>query len=109
MATTASRSLIIQVALFFHWGSKGSGDGQFGDPTGKAIDSQGNVHIADYTYNRIQKFDSEGLFLMQWGSPGRGDGQFNLPWGIALDGKGNIFVSEYANARVQKFSFNTGS
>ena len=38
------------------WGSNGSGNGQFGDPEGVAIDSSGYVYVADGLYNRIQKF-----------------------------------------------------
>jgi hypothetical protein len=38
------------------WGSLGSGDGQFSNPQGMAIDAQGNVYVADSGNNRIQKF-----------------------------------------------------
>ena len=41
------------------WGSKGSGDGQFNDPTSVAVDStSGKVYVADPTNKRIQVFDS---------------------------------------------------
>jgi len=38
------------------WGSKGSGDGQFNNPTGVAVDDFGNVYVADSGNSRIQKF-----------------------------------------------------
>jgi len=38
------------------WGSKGTKDGQFKTPTCVAVDSSGNVYVADYGNNRIQKF-----------------------------------------------------
>ena len=38
------------------WGTEGSGDGQFKDPRGIAVDGSGNVYVADYSNNRIQKF-----------------------------------------------------
>jgi DNA-binding beta-propeller fold protein YncE len=38
------------------WGSEGSGNGEFKDPSGVAIDSSDNVYVADMGNNRIQKF-----------------------------------------------------
>ena len=52
---------------------------------GIAVDSSGNVYVADSDNNRIQKFDSNGNFITKWGSNGSGDGQFNGPIGIAVD------------------------
>ena len=49
------------------WGSKGSGDGQFDDPTSVAVDSTTNkVYVADPINKRIQVFDSNGKFLAKW-------------------------------------------
>ncbi len=58
------------------WGSTGSGNGQFLDPIGIAVDGDGNVYVTDWGNNRVQKFTSDGAFLTKWGSPGSGDGQF---------------------------------
>ena len=49
------------------WGSEGGGDGQFYDSQGIAIDSSGNVYVADSGNNRIQKFDSNGDFHNEMG------------------------------------------
>ena len=38
------------------WGSEGDGEGQFDIPEGIAIDSSGNVYVADTHNSRIQKF-----------------------------------------------------
>jgi len=84
------------------WGSEGSGDGQFKIPSGVAVDSSGNVYVADMQNNRIQKFSSDGTFLTKWGSEGYGDGQFGSPKGVAVDSSGNVYVAD--DFRIQKFS-----
>jgi|GEM_PF-1772058 len=86
------------------WGSFGSGDGQFYNPEAIAVDSSGNVYVADGA-GRIQKFSASGVFITKWGSPGHGDGQFSGGvWGIAVDSSGNVYVSDIDNNRIQKFS-----
>jgi hypothetical protein len=49
-------------------GIAGSGNGQFSYPTGVAVDSTGDVYVVDGGNHRIEKFDSEGNFLLAWGS-----------------------------------------
>jgi len=76
----------------------------FSHPNGVALDSSGNVYVADTGNNRIQKFTSSGQFITKWGSEGNGDGQFSSPHGIALDSNGNIYVADTGNNRIQKFT-----
>ncbi len=42
------------------WGEKGSGDGHFLNPNGVAVDSSGNVYVADMLNNGVQKVSPEG-------------------------------------------------
>ena len=49
------------------WGSYGSGDGQFMNPTGGGIDKDNNVYIADGSH-RVQKFSLDGLLIEKWGN-----------------------------------------
>jgi sugar lactone lactonase YvrE len=86
-------------------GITGSGAGQFNGPDGIAVDGSGNVLVADFNNNRIQKFDNSGTFLSAWGTPGSGPGQIEFPLGVAVDGSGNVFVVDVIN-RVQKFTDN---
>jgi tripartite motif-containing protein 71 len=39
------------------FGSTGPNDGQFSDPQGVAVDSSGNIWVADTGNNRVQKFE----------------------------------------------------
>ena len=41
--------------------------GEFDSPTDVAMDSAGNSYVADASNERIQKFDSNGHFLLAWG------------------------------------------
>ena len=91
------------------WGSEGSGEGQFVRPSQIAVDSSGNVYVADGGNDRIQKFDSSGNFLATWGSYGEGNGQLSYPESIAVDSSGNVYVADGGNDRVQTFSANASS
>ncbi len=77
------------------------------------MDRVRNVYVVDQatagTYGaviRIQKFSSDGRFLLNWGTSGDGDGQFYNAEGIAVDGAGNVYVAEMINHRVQVFDSN---
>ncbi len=86
------------------WGSSGTSNGLFNFPWGIAVDSSGNVYVADASDDRIQKFNSNGGFITKWGSYGSGNGQFIGPWGIAVDSSGNVYVVDSENNRIQKFT-----
>ncbi|MCS5650966.1 MAG: NHL repeat-containing protein [Dehalococcoidia bacterium] len=87
------------------WGTKGSGDGQFNQPSGLLIQDQ-LIYLVDSRNNRIQMYSLEGEFQGQWGSGGDGEGEFNLPWGISDDSEGNIYIADWRNDRIQKFDSN---
>ncbi|MGC9398109.1 MAG: C1 family peptidase [Anaerolineae bacterium] len=89
-------------------GMYGSDNAHFGDywrgPTDVAVNSSGNVYVADTGNHRIQVFDSSGTYVKTLGSLGSGDNQFQDPYGIAVDGNGNIYVADEENHRVQIFN-----
>jgi predicted DNA-binding antitoxin AbrB/MazE fold protein len=86
------------------WGSYGSPEEQFNWPRGVAVDTSGNVYVADTDNHRIQKFTSDGTFLTKWGARGFVDGQFDSPYGVAVDASGNVYVADTFNHRIQKFT-----
>jgi uncharacterized protein (TIGR03437 family) len=105
-------------------GSPGfSGDGgqaksaKLHGPTGIAVDSSGNLYIADTSNKRIRKVDTSGIITTFAGSAnvfssGVGDGglatsaNLNLPKGVALDSAGNVYIADFGNFRVRKVGTN---
>ena len=86
-------------------GGQGNGKGQFDSPRAIAIDSAGNIFVADTNNGRIEKFSPSGIFIASIGTKGSGHGQLGEPNGIAVDRAGNIYVAEVAhNHRVQKLA-----
>jgi streptogramin lyase len=66
-----------------------------------AVDASANAYLPEFYNHRVQKFDSEGNFLLKWGTHGTGPGQFDFPQSIAVDEHGNVYIGD--NSRVQKF------
>lgn len=71
--------------------------GDFGDaPRGLAVDTFGNVYVADTSANSVIKFDSNGNLLDEWFD-------FNAPQGIAIDDITNtIYVANSGAGTVKK-------
>ncbi len=60
-------------------GGIGSAPGQLSSPADVALDSFGNIYVADTNNNRIQKYDPQGNFLAAAGGF-TSDVQMNQPW-----------------------------
>jgi len=85
-------------------GSEGSGPGQFNRPMGIDTDASGNLYVSDGGNNRIQKFNSNGNFVISWGQTGRSIGNFIYPVALAVDKlKGYIYVADTGNKRISIF------
>jgi len=81
-------------------------------PLGVAVDSAGNVYIADFYNNRIRRL-SGGVITTVAGNgiaSSNGDNgpatgaQLNLPQSIAVDAAGNLYISDAGSSRVYKVS-----
>ena len=89
-----------------HWGSRGSGAGEFRYPYGIAVGEQGGteyVFVMDSGNHRVQKFTPAGEFLWEFGKHGTGEGEFECPVSVAVGEDGSVYVSDWGNNRVQKF------
>jgi phage tail-like protein len=87
-----------------------SADGTFGgftNPTGLAVDSQGQIYILDSADNLIKRFDpclQQFMVLPCIGGAGDAPRQLNAPGGIAISGRDDLYVADAGNWRVQVFS-----
>ena len=85
------------------WGGTGNENGEFDEPQGITIDSNGIVYVADSKNHRIQQFTTDGEFLSSFGKYGFGDGKLKTPVDIAIYGD-LIYVSDPGNYKIEKYS-----
>jgi subtilisin family serine protease len=86
------------------FGSLGTGNGQFNNPYGVAIDPVGRINVVDTRNHRVQIFSGAGAHIVSFGSFGTLQGRFNLPKGIAVDAIGIVYIADTDNNRVQAFN-----
>lgn len=85
------------------FGERGSGNGQFIEPSGIAIDSEGFIYVSDIGNQRIQKFNAEMEYITQWTGEVFSSGYFS-PYTAAIDSEENLYVIDISNRCVQKFT-----
>jgi sugar lactone lactonase YvrE len=98
-------------------GTGSSGDGgpatsaQLDFPSGVAVDTEGNLFIAESDASRIRKVTRDGLISTAAGTGVAGfsgDGgsaksaRLNMPYGVAVDAGGNLYIADRLNHRVRK-------
>jgi trimeric autotransporter adhesin len=109
-----------------------AGDGNTGDsgdggpataaelnlPEGIAVDSFGNIFIADLGNNKIRKVTAAGTISTVAGNGttgSSGDGgpatsaELNAPINIAVDSAGNLFIADSNNNKIREVSAATGN
>ncbi len=98
-------------------GLAGTADGtgaaaRFNNPSGIAVDGNGNVYVADYNNHTIRKITSTGAVTTLAGSAGQsgsGNGtgaaaRFFFPRRVAVDGNGNVYVADTGNNMIRKIT-----
>lgn len=87
-------------------------------PNGVAVDTYGNIYIADYNNNRVRKvFAEDGTIRTIAGTGMNGfngddidavDAHLSLPMCVVADKMGNIYICDFGNNRVRKISAISG-
>jgi len=95
--------------------AKGFADGattaaRFSDPAGLAVDSFGNVFIADSANHLIRKLSAKGVVSTVAGKPGAAgfndgassDAHFDTPSALAVAKDGTLFISDTGNHTIRR-------
>jgi sugar lactone lactonase YvrE len=107
------------VTTFSGTGSAGSSDGTnstatYFNPSGMAMDAQGNFYISDIFINVIRKIDTAGNVTTiagnSYGFRGYADGpalsgMLNQPIGLAVDAQGTLYVADSSNNAIRTLTF----
>src|SRR2546422_2664456 len=86
---------------------------------GVAVDSTGNLFIADLTFGRVLRVDAQTQIMSTVAGNGQysfsGDGGPALraalegPSGVAQDRSGNIFIADTGNSRIRRVDGSSGA
>jgi YD repeat-containing protein len=84
-------------------GLAGSGNGEFSTPEGIAVDSKGNIFVADRGNRRVQEFNESLAWVRNISKTEEKEGPFYLN----VDSSGNLWVAYSWDSQNQIAEFNT--
>jgi DNA-binding beta-propeller fold protein YncE len=82
------------------WGGKGTGAGQFSQPTGISVAPDGTIWVADTDNNRIQKRNPTTGAWTAYAKPTGGALTYRRPWGVTANSDGSAWVTDSGRGRV---------
>ena len=77
-----------------------------GQPAGLAVDSAGNVYIADFQFGAVRKVNTQGVISTFAGGGSGSDGVQATsasvlgPYGLAFDPQGNLYIAQATRVRM---------
>ena len=92
------------------FGESGFDDEQFLTLVSVAADSSGNVYTLEHSdgsginRSRVQKFSSDGSFLLSWDDENSNNLDFHYPTTIRMDRNDDVYILSDGDYYIQKFS-----
>lgn len=92
------------------FGESGFDNGQFTSLVSATVDSQGNIYTLEnfdnsgIYMNRVQKFNSNGDFLLSWNDENSNDLDFDHPISIKTDNNNDIYILSDGTYHIQKYN-----
>jgi sugar lactone lactonase YvrE len=77
--------------------------GGFSDPGGIALDSAGNVYIADTDNNAVKKWNASTFGVSTLAS------SLSIPYNVTVDGSGNVYIANTFGGNIKKWIAATGT
>lgn len=83
---------------------------QFSAPRGLAVDTAGNVYVADGSNHTIRKVTADGVVTTFSGTAGStgsttvSPARFSEPFGVKTDSAGNVYVADTNNNAIRKIT-----
>ncbi len=107
-----------------HYGYAGDGEQagdaefEFTNNSGIAVDSSGNIYVADTYNNRVRVINASTGLITTFAGNGTGgysgdngaatSAELALPMGLAIDAQGNIYIADSSNSIVRMVNLRTG-
>jgi hypothetical protein len=86
--------------------AEGDENYMFGNRLNFNVDDEGNIYAVDWDRKRIQKYGTDGRYLLTIGRHGQGPGEFGNVWMPYFNAQGLLYVRDISNQRLSFFDRN---